>query len=378
MATSNGAPRVFYLYRRSALRQEALARPPGAPERYSLYGLDELAASGIDVHHNLELPRAPRLRVRGVGGALDRAVRALGGYSGDFASVLETRRVLNSADAVFSTVDTVGIPLVLLAQARLVRVPIVYAAIGLPERIEQLEPRAQQRYAAAYRRVHTIFAYGWHEVEALRAWLGEDAPPVTFVPFGVDTDAFRPAPEVVPEADVVAVGADPRRDYGLLLALAERRSEWSFTIVASRDHVTTLASAPPNVAVEFDLPFALAQERLASARVVVLPVRDNSYSGATTVLLQSMARAKPVVVTRTAAIAQGYHLEDGLNCRLVPPGGLSALEHAVSDLLSDPARAAEVGMRARETVERHLTWRRYTGAIRDLVLSACSRSTFSA
>ena len=89
---------------------------------------------------------------------------------------------------------------------------------------------------------------------------------MTFVPFGVDTDAFRPDPDVVPEADVVSVGADPRRDFGLLLALAERRPDWTFTIVASRDHVTTLASAPPNVAVEFDLPFALAQERLASAR----------------------------------------------------------------------------------------------------------------
>lgn len=368
---------MFFLYRDSALRREALASPPGAPERYSLYGLDELVESGIDVHHNLELPRARSLRVRGTASALDRGVRALGGYSGDFASVLSTRRVLNAADAIFSTVDTVGIPLVLSSRARLVRTPIVYAAIGLPERIEQLEPRAQRAYAAAYRRVHTILAYGWREVEALRAWLGEDAPPVTFVPFGVDTDAFRPDPDVVPEADVVSVGADPRRDYELLLALAERRPDWTFTVVASRQHVTTLANAPPNVAVEFDLPFALAQERLASARVVVLPVRDNSYSGATTVLLQAMARAKPVVVSRTAAIAEGYHLEDGLNCRLVPPGGLATLEHAVSDLLSDRERTAAVGMRARETVERHLSWRRYAGAIRELLLSACSRTTFS-
>jgi len=107
-------------------------------------------------------------------------------------------------------------------------------------------------------------------------------------------------------------------------------------------------------------------------------VRDNSYSGATTVLLQAMASAKPVVVSRTAAIARGYHLEDGLNCRLVPPGAPAALEHAVSDLLGDPERAAAVGERARETVERHLDWRRYTDAIRNLLVEACGRTTVPA
>ena len=60
--------------------------------------------------------------------------------------------------------------------------------------------------------------------------------------------------------------------------------------------------------------------RLERGRVVALPVRDNSYSGATTVLLQAMALAKPVVVTRTSAIATGYELEDGENVRLVAPG----------------------------------------------------------
>src|SRR5262249_821577 len=153
---------------------------------------------------------------------------------------------------------------------------------------------------------------------------------------------------------------------------------WSFRIVASREHLSALARPPANVAVELDLPFDQAQARLAAGRVVVLPVRDNTYSGATTTLLQAMARAKPVVVSRTAAIANGDQLEDGGNCRLVPPGGLAALEHAVSDLLSDSERAADVGARARETVERHLTWRRYTDTIRELLLNACGRTTVSA
>jgi glycosyltransferase involved in cell wall biosynthesis len=340
--------------------------------------LDELAADGFDVHHNLEPAGEAGIRARVTGTAIDRAVRISGGYSGDFHNVLPSRRALNRADVVFSTVDTVGIPLVLLNRVHLVRAPIVYVAIGLPERIDRLGPRAARAYAKAYRRVHSILAYGAGEVDALRAWLGDSGPQVHFVPFGVDTDVFRPAPEAIPDTDVVSVGADPRRDFGLLVALAERRPDWSFRIVASRDHAASLARTPANVTVELDVPFDLACARLGTGRVVVLPVEDNSYSGATTTLLQAMATGKPVVVSRTAAIARGYHLDDGLNCRLVPPGAPAALEHAVSDLLRDPERATAVGARARETVERHLSWRRYTSTIRELLLSACGRSTVSA
>ena len=45
---------AFFLYRDSPLRRAALSLPPGAGERYSLYGLDEVAAGGFDVAHNLE------------------------------------------------------------------------------------------------------------------------------------------------------------------------------------------------------------------------------------------------------------------------------------------------------------------------------------
>ena len=372
-------PSAFFLYRDSPLRREALRLAPGAGERYSLYGLDDVAAAGFDVRHNLEPDREPGAASRAVGAALHRGVNLVGGYSGDFRTLLASRAALSRADVVFSTVDTVGIPLTLLGRYGLVRTPVVYAAIGLPERLAQLRNRTVRRiYASAYRRLHTVIAYGWGEVDALRGWLGEEGPKVVFVRFGVDAAFFAPQPGRPAVADVVSIGADPRRDFALLLRLAHRLPDSSFHIVAGADHAGALRETPPNVTVEFDVPFGVMRDRLAEARVVVLPVRDSSYSGATTVLLQAMATGKPVVVSQTAAIARGYHLEDELNCRLVPPGDLAALEHAVSDLVADDERAAALGARARETVERDLTWERYAGAIRDLLLAACGRTTVSA
>jgi glycosyltransferase involved in cell wall biosynthesis len=355
-------------YRDSLERRRALAQAPGALERYRLFGLDELAARGAVVRHNLERKRAP-VWARVVDRVLNRALYGAGGYGGDFVSVLPTLRTMNAADVVLSTVDTVGIPLMFLRRARLLRKPLVYTAIGLPERLVQLRgARIRGLYANALRACHTIITYAESEAEWLGDWIRPNAPPIRFVPFGVDVDAFQPASEGCPTIDVLSVGADPRRDFELLKGIASRRPDISFRIIASADHACSLGSLPTNVAIETDVPLDEVRNRIAAARVVALPVRDNSYSGATTVLLQAMAMAKPVVVSRTEAIARGYGLEDGINCRLVEPGDGDAFERALSQLVADAGAASNLGTRARETVERSFSWERYTNALWQVLL----------
>jgi glycosyltransferase involved in cell wall biosynthesis len=358
--------RLFVLYRDSPLRRAALAAPAGSAERYSLFGADELAERGFAVRHSLEV--RPSAVHRRLDGALRRVVRAAGGYEGDFASVLAARRAANAADVVLSTVDTVGISAVLLGRARALRPPLVYVSIGLPHRLAQLRNRAVRRaYEGAFRRTAAIVAYGHAEAEELRGWLpGHD---VRFVPFGVDPAAFAPL-EVEPDVDVVSVGLDPERDWPLLARVAASMPERSFSVVAPAERAGSLGGA--NVAVASELPFEATRERIARARVVALPVRDNLYSGATTTLLQAMAAAKPVVVSRTAAIAEGYALEDGVNVRLVPPGDDAAFAAALRELLADGEAAAALGRRARETVEHELGWDRYVDRMADVLRGAQS------
>jgi glycosyltransferase involved in cell wall biosynthesis len=355
-----------------------LAAEPRSAERYWLFGADQLAERGFSVRHSLEPGLEPRLLHRLFDRGLRVVVRAGGGYGGDFATVLACRRAAGAADVVFSTVDTVGIPLALLSQARVVRTPFVYASIGLLERIEQLRTRLARRiYERALSRAAVVVAYGHAEAEALRGWFSRapSPPEVRFVPFGVDTDYFRPRPDQPSDVDVLALGADPRRDYDLLAHVAAHLPDRSFAVIASADQARALAAAPANVTVESDLPFRDVRERLARARVVALPVRANRYTGATTTLLQAMATAKPVVVSRTAAIGEGYGLVDGDNCRLVDPGDEGGFATALRDVLADDAAAARLGANARQTVERHLTWERYVDALAAALRSAVALSS---
>jgi glycosyltransferase involved in cell wall biosynthesis len=231
-------------------------------------------------------------------------------------------------------------------------------------------------FAATLSRAATIITYSEAEAGLLRGWfeLHGHRPRVVFVPFGVDTDYFRPQPDGKHDLDVVSIGADSHRDFPLVLRLAAKHPDLRLRIVASGHSAPDAAQVTPNVELEVDVPFGLVRERLAAARVVALPVRQNSYSGATTVLLQAMAMGKPVVVSRTHAIASGYGLSDGDNCRLVEPGDEGSFDAAVVDLLEDGSARAALGARARETVETALSWGRYADSLHGVLLEAAGRS----
>jgi glycosyltransferase involved in cell wall biosynthesis len=361
---------AFFAYRDAPDRRAAL-RAPESLDRYRLFGLDDIAARGARVRHNLEDGSRPPGWARATGSPANTLANATGGLGGDFATVLASLRTANAADVVFATVDTVGIPLVLLKRARLLRPPLVYAAIGLAERLDEVRNDRKLRVLRkAFGSVRTLITYSTHEADALREWLGGSGARVVFVPFGVDVHRFRPTADGRPTADVVSVGADPRRDFELLATVAARNPNLTFRIVASAQHVRALGSVPSNVEIETDVSLETVRDRLAAARVVALPVRDNSYSGATTVLLQSMALAKPVVVSRTDAIARGYALEDRVNCRLVDPGDVDAFERTLLETLTGADAATSLGIRARETVERSFSWERYTDALWELLFPA--------
>ena len=372
--TAGTVPGVFFTFRDSPARRRALAAAPRSAERYQLFGLDQLASRGLVTRHNLEHSKPPPLWARLAGGALKRGLEAAGGYGGDFATVLASVRIANRADVVLSTVDTVGIPLMLVKRVGRLRPPLVYVAIGLPERLAQLRSRRMRGlYASALESCAVVLAYSEKEVEDIRRWVAGQGATVRaeFVPFGVDCGSF--APNGVPATDeVVSVGADPHRDYELLVRVASRMPDVAFRIVTSADHARALGSRPANVALETDLPFEEMWKRLAAARLVALPVRENSYSGATTVLLQAMALEKPVVVTRTSAIATGYGLVDGENVRLVAPADDEGFERALADVLRDNLHARALGVSARATVERELSWERYVDRLEEHLRDAAA------
>ncbi len=333
--------------------------PPPPGDRQQLYGYDELRSRGWHVTSNMAGKWVPGRWFYQLGRLLDAATWKLGGRGGDYGSVLAALRYRSDYDLLFSSVDSAGLPLIALNRWLKFNVPIVYASIGLLERMDTLSPRGRAWYRRALSNTDCVIAYGWEESERLRAWLSEspNGPPVHFVPYGVDPRLNElELGDVKAPVDVVSVGGDPQRDFPLLLDIARRHPNWSFSVVASDLHRSTLADPPVNVTVRFNTTLRDTLSLIAQARVVALPVLENTYSGATTTLLQAMSLAKPVVVSRTGAIRQGYGLMHGVNALLPEPSDMAAFESSIQALLGDSDLCIRLGRQASDHVRSSLSW----------------------
>ena len=364
--------RVYIAFRDTPERRAALEgrAPPWLCDPYA-----RLPRYGAALSHNLETPRRPRWSAWSA--AFDAAwIRRFGVGPGDWERAWTHRRAANAADIIIATADPAGLPLAALRRWGRLRPPLIYVSIGLPERLERLKPhpRIERLFRRWLDSVSVVVAFGWAEAEWLRRRLPR---PVVFLPYGVDPDLFSPMP-AIPAVDVLSIGADPQRDIALLRAVAERLPHRRFCWIAPRAQWEAMGEPPPNLAMQPAIPPAQVRAAYATARVLALPVKENSYSGATTTLLQAMAMAKPVVVSRVGAIAEGYGFRNGEHLCAIAPGNADAFADAVEHLLSRPADAEAMGRRAREHVRTHLTMDRLARQFMELVYRIHSGTSMAA
>jgi phosphatidyl-myo-inositol dimannoside synthase len=106
----------------------------------------------------------------------------------------------------------------------------------------------------------------------------------------------------------------------------------------------------------------------AACDVFALP---SSGEGFGLVFLEAMAHGKPAI--------GGAHggtpdvIEEGVTGLLVPHGNIAALAEALESLLANPARAAEMGARGRERVERTFSFEQFQARLTGMLEDVLSR-----
>jgi polysaccharide biosynthesis protein PslH len=188
---------------------------------------------------------------------------------------------------------------------------------------------------------------------------------VAVVPNGVDTERFRPDPTAARTPDrVVFTGTmsyAPNVVAARVLAeevfprLRERRPRAELALVGRQPTaaVSRLADLP-GVIVTGEVP--AVRPWLVGGRVFVAPMTTST--GIKNKLLEAMACGAPCVVSPLAL--QGLTARHGRE--VVVADGPVATAEAVDALLADPARADELGRRARRYVETNHSWARVVEA----------------
>ena len=196
-------------------------------------------------------------------------------------------------------------------------------------------------------------------------------PPVVFVPFGVDVDAFRPV-EAEPDTDVLSVGVDPRRDFELLAR--DRGAQPGAELPHRRGQPIVRAaseSLPANVDARDGHPARAGARRDSRRRAAsrcpcattATPARPRRSCRRWPWASRSSCRAPPrsprATSSRTASTAGSSS-----------PATSKAFERALLETLTGADAARALGSRARQTVERSFSWERFTDALWE-VLSRC-------
>jgi L-malate glycosyltransferase len=92
------------------------------------------------------------------------------------------------------------------------------------------------------------------------------------------------------------------------------------------------------------------REHLAVADIFVLPSRSEGFSNA---IVEAMAASLPVIATEVGGNAEA--VQDGVSGIIVPSEDVAALSAAILQLLSDPAKARQMGLEGKRLAAERFT-----------------------
>lgn len=203
----------------------------------------------------------------------------------------------------------------------------------------------------ALRRADALWVLSRAQIEPLKALLGDGAPRVEFLKFGIDAEFFglRPWPE---RARIVSAGGDRDRDIKALFEALDlvhkARPDVELTVQTKVD-----VPAPDGVSTIPHLPHLKLRDFYASATAVAIATQPNIHVSGMTVSLEAMATGRPVVITESPGMDD--YIQDGAGGVVVPHGDVEAMADALVALVDDEDAARKLGLAGRRHVEERHT-----------------------
>ncbi|SDI99678.1 Glycosyltransferase involved in cell wall bisynthesis [Frankineae bacterium MT45] len=320
------------------------------------YGLDRLAHYGIDV--TLREPAFTPLASNHGGwrssSVLGRVARTLRHRSGG-AQLLEATLNLpagqrRAADVVLCYDERTGVPAA-LTPSRLA--PPTVTGVGWLSRVADANPAMARLALRALPRAALVWTQCTPVLPLLSSEWGVAPSRVRFIPFGIDTDFYRRQPPPERPGIVVSAGEDRYRDHQLLVdavaALREEHPEIHLELATA-----TPLNAPEGLLTQHTARLDGAMRAVYQrGSVVAIALKPTVTGSGLSVVLEAMASGRPVVVTGNPGIDD--YVTDGETGLLVPPGDQAAMSRAISQLLADPQRAAELGAAGAARVRANFT-----------------------
>ncbi len=222
-----------------------------------------------------------------------------------------------------------------------------------------------------------IVNYGSVQMEHAATELGVPRDKLFLALQPVDDRFWRPSP--TPAEHLIAAAGSEGRDYVTLLR-AVRGLDLQVDLAVGHSFSATGDTRgrevrgrigdiegeglPPNVRLSTLSPTSL-RELYARARFMVVPLKDLDYDAGVTAIVEAMAMAKAVIVTRTRGQVDVLrHGEQGL---YVPSADPRAMRAAIEHLLAHPDEADRMGRAGHALIKERHRLDAYTSRLVEIV-----------
>jgi len=264
----------------------------------------------------------------------------LWGYARDLAARF------SSEDVVYCPDEQIGLPLASLCSRRESRPKLVV----MVHNVDRPRTRAALRLCPSFRSADVFVSVSNRQLNFLSDSIGIERSRTRFVPDQTDVRFFRPGPQDGAKTRPLLVSAGlEKRDYQVLAeAVSGLDVDVSLTGFSadSAPGGSRFPQAWPANFTRRRYEWTELADLYRKADVVVVTLLPNRYAAGITTMVEGMASARPIVVTRTEGL-QGY-LDDGDALTLVAPEDPAALRRAILDLLESPETREARGRRAAE------------------------------
>lgn len=285
----------------------------------------------------------------------------------DWASAAFTSRRLSQYSAFLSLSERVAIPLSLAQSLTSAQIPHTVIA----HKLSTGRKAHLFRIGRFLRYFSNIICVSQSQVRHAITRLGLPKSNVHFVYDKIDQRFYDPSVDSVESSGngyILAVGKE-QRDYQTLLR-AVKGSNLSLIVVASSPWSSSQVEMQDlqNVSVLSNIPYAQLRDLYAGARLVVVPLLDVDYAAGANGLVEAMAMARPIIITRTHGLAD--YVVHNESAHLVEAGNVAELRDALQTLWHNPSASERLGANARQAVIERMTFERYIDQVCQITTQA--------
>lgn len=298
---------------------------------------------------------------------IDRIRSKLLGSPATWAMARRLSAQLTSNDIVYCNSETTGIPLAAMC-SRSTKSPtiVIYAHVAY----RPLTQVALRLFPVAQKSVFVI-TNTTAQVEFLKQQFGLADDRVLLLLEQTDTQFFTPGlPSPDKERPIIASVGLERRDYRLLAAATSDMNVdvriTGFSADVRQSMSTFPASLPANMTTH-TLEWIDLLKLYRNADIVALALTKSLVTSGVTTLLEAMACARPVIVTRTEGLVD--YLKPSETVITVEPGDVEGLRKTIQYVLENTKVAAAIAQEGYRFVQAFHNSDKYVENLAQLLLS---------